>query len=66
MTAILGLEANEVEAFKAPIVTVCQLRQVEAFLLNIGALIVGVLWTGVADIGTPPLRYPKSDLYSEL
>lgn len=59
LTAILGLEANKMEAFKAPIVTVCQLRQVKAFLLNIRALIVGVVWTGIADIRTPPLIYPQ-------
>ena len=47
------------EAVKAPIVTVSQLRQVKAFLLNIRALIVGIVWAGVADIRTPPLRYPQ-------
>lgn len=50
------------EAFKAPIVTVCQLRQVKAFLLNLRALIVGIVWTGVADIRTPPLRYPQGQI----
>lgn len=59
LTAFLGLEPNEVEALKAPIVTVCELRQVKAFPLNIRALIVGIVWTGVADIGTPPLRNPQ-------
>lgn len=62
LTALLGLEPREVEAIKVPIVTVCQLRPVKAFLLNIRALIVGIVWTGVADIGTPPLRYPSGQM----
>jgi hypothetical protein len=59
LTAILGLEPNEVEALKAPIVTISELRQVKAFPLNVRALIVGIVWTGVADVGTPPLRNPQ-------
>jgi hypothetical protein len=50
------------EALEAPIVTVCELRQVKAVPLNIRALIVGIVWTGVADVCTPPLRNPPSQV----
>lgn len=54
-TVVLGREPNEVEAFESPVITVGEVRPVESRLLRLRALVVGVVWARIAEIGTPPL-----------
>lgn len=55
--AIFGSEANEVEAIVTPVVAISKLGPVEPNLLGRGALVISLLWAGVADVGAPPLQY---------
>ena len=54
-TASLRCKGIEIESFETPVVPVAQLGPIKASPLGLGALIVGVFWTWIAKIGSPPL-----------